>query len=584
MEKRKISIRTILNFILILLALYVLYTQFSRQAPQEFPVRLRFYGEYSQNNGPWLPLEDTELSAIDGELLLRGNFGMQIPEDSNITFYVFHLGLSFEVNGRPLTEGGNGECSFARWVTVKTPRITQDDVVLIRLNNLHGIGNAQAYQDLLKSFYLGDRALVESAVRNSSISRKIAGITVIAFALALLAIALVFSVLKLPGENRLWPIGLMALCYGGYLCLSAQSAAFDPLWSSVNTCALYLCVIVAVFVLGIILHGCLTSVSKNLTSLMLYIQSVGAIALSIFLLRGNVNMCEAFGYWIPLQISCASVMMVLAVIQWLSPGEKKFSVLGACVVLFFVIMLEAVNEYLLLWPQRILIDVAAALFFFSYAVHGAVSVPLSFRDASQAEKLRSDLEQNRIILAMRQIRAHFIFNTLNAISGMCKYDPQKADETVIQFARYLRGNIDIMQEDRLESFDVALQHLEDYMALEQVRFEDQISFDTDIEATDFLLPPLVLQPLVENAIKHGMNPDGEGVSIYLHTWRENGGVMITVMDDGVGFDTNSEIAKTSVGLSNVRFRLKQMADGELRIHSVPGEGTTVTIYIPDRRD
>ena len=583
MERRKIRFQTILNILLVLLALYMLLTLFVNRPEQQYPVRLRFYGEYSLNNDPWLPLEDAELSAMDGDLLLRGNFGMQIPENSKISFYAFHLGLSFEVNDKVLARSSAQECGYAQWITVQTPRISQSDEVLIRLSNLHGIGNAQAYQDLLDSFYLGEWELVEGAVSEQSSSRKIAGITVIAFALALLAVALVFSVLRLSMKNLLWHIGTMALCYGGYLCLSTPAAALEPRLATVNTCALYLCVIVATFVLGVLLSECLSDYRKTVATVILYLQRGGLLVLGMLFLFRRIHLCDVLNDWLPLQISSAAVMMILALIQWLQPGEKKLGLLGACMALFLVALLEALNEFFLLWPQRLLIDLAAALFFFYYAVHVVVSVPLSFRDASQTEKLRTDLEQSRIVLAMSQIHAHFIFNILNAISGMCKYDPQKADDTIIRFARYLRGNIDTMQEDRLESFDASLRHLEDYMALEQVRFGDRITFDTDIEATDFLLPPLVLQPLVENAIKHGCANEEDGLSIFLHTWREKDGVMITVEDDGVGFDTNSEIAKTSVGLSNVRFRLKQMAQGKLSIRSAPGQGTTVTIFIPNKR-
>ncbi len=581
MKKKKNHFQTIFYLVLLLVAVVVLYTQFRQQEERDYPVRLRFYGEYSQDNGPWMPLEDTKISAMKGDLILRGNFGMQIPEDSTITFYSFHLGVSFEVNGKVLARTSAQDCSYARWITVQTPLIAQGDEVRIRLVNHHSLGNAQAYKDLLESFYLGDRDMVESAVNDSSLSRRIAGISVIVFALALLAIALVFAVLRLPTGKRLWTIGLMALCFGGYLCFISPAAALDTRWSAVNTCALYLCVIMVAFILGVMLCEGLTSYRKRFASTMIRIQ--GTVLLCIFLcfLFGWIELCDILELWVPLQISCALVLLILSLAQWQSRQRKGFGILGTSGILLLLAILEVANEFLLLWPQRILIDSGAALFFFSYAVHGAVSVPLSFRDAAQTEKLRADLEHSRIVLAMSQIRAHFIFNVLNAISGMCKYDPGKADETIIRFARYLRGNIDVMQEDRTESFLVTLRHLEDYVALEQIRFGDHIAFEVEPEVTDFKLPPLIIQPIVENAIKHGLNPKEEGGFILLRTRRENGGVIITVTDDGVGFDPNAKTDKRSVGLSNVRFRLKEMVNGELYINSVPDVGTTVTIFIPE---
>ena len=86
------------------------------------------------------------------------------------------------------------------------------------------------------------------------------------------------------------------------------------------------------------------------------------------------------------------------------------------------------------------------------------------------------MKNSHIVLAMSQIRTHFVFNILNAISGMCEYDPQKADETLVMFAHYLRSNINIMEEDEPEAFTKSLEHLEEYVFLEQVRFGEKIQF------------------------------------------------------------------------------------------------------------
>ena len=588
MNRKNISIQTILHLLLAVMAVAVFFTQLNKKDTKEYPVRLRFYGEYSQDGGAWASLEDVELSALDGDLILRGYFGMQIPENSTISFYLFHLDAAFEVNGVPLIReksdvgGERPFCHYARWVRVQTPRIAAGDEVRIRLVNPHGIGNAQAYKLFLSSFRLGQDSQVRNAISEQYLSRKLMGLIVIVFALALMAIALVFFVLRIPRGGRLWPIGLMALCYGGYLCLSSPAAALNEDWASVNAFLLYLCVIVAVMELSAILHSYLTDLRKQVVSVMLLIQSLGLVVLVIVHLVGALDLCQTMSYWMPMQISFAVVASVLALWEWFTLPKRSFGILSVCGLLLLVIILETANEFLLLWPERLLIELSAALFFFSYAVHGAVSIPLSFRAASQAEKLKSDLDQSRIVLAMSQIRAHFIFNVLNAISGMCKYDPHKADETVLRFARYLRGNIDVMQEDRLESFSTTLRHLEDYVALEQIRFGDLISFRVNAEVQDFSLPPLVLQPIVENAIKHGLTPKSEGGTIYLHTCRVEKNIMISIADDGVGFNTAELAGKDSIGLSNVRFRLKQIVGGEMQIESIPERGTVVVITIPNQ--
>ena len=232
------------------------------------------------------------------------------------------------------------------------------------------------------------------------------------------------------------------------------------------------------------------------------------------------------------------------------------------------------------FPRGIVIVPVFLALFFLLLGRSLYLIATNHQKAGQAEQLALDLENSRILMAMNQIRTHFIFNVLNAISGMCKYDPEKADRTVVRFARYLRTNIDIMQSDVPVIFNAALRHVEDYIALEQIRFGDTVRFVTDIEEDYFALPPLVLQPLVENAIKHGLNPKPGGGTITLRTRIEGDSVCVSVHDDGVGFDPKLPARDGSVGLQNVRFRLEHIMHGSLTMDSAPGEGTTATIRIP----
>lgn len=190
------------------------------------------------------------------------------------------------------------------------------------------------------------------------------------------------------------------------------------------------------------------------------------------------------------------------------------------------------------------------------------------------------LAENRFTMMMSQIRSHFVFNILNAISGMCKYDPEKADKTIVHFARFLRSNIDIMQNDDLVHFHNALHHLEDYIALEQVRYGDKIQFETDIEVDNFMLPPLVIQPVVENSIKHGLVSKPSGGTITLRTRKDENNIYIIIEDDGVGYDSSMEISEKSIGIQNIKFRLSHMVNGSLDAQSIVNIGTKTTITIP----
>ena len=204
---------------------------------------------------------------------------------------------------------------------------------------------------------------------------------------------------------------------------------------------------------------------------------------------------------------------------------------------------------------------------------------LAEKDRELAENERK-LTDRRIASMMSQIRSHFIFNVLTTISTYCKIDPQKADNALVRFSRYLRKNIRIIEEEGLIDFTMELEQLEDYIALEQLRFEDRIHFEKQLETTSFEIPPLTIQPIVENAIKHGLIEPGKSGTICLQTKRNLGYVEITVTDNGIGFVPEQCEKEESVGIRNVRYRLEHMVGGRLTIESAPGEGTKVTITIP----
>ena len=204
---------------------------------------------------------------------------------------------------------------------------------------------------------------------------------------------------------------------------------------------------------------------------------------------------------------------------------------------------------------------------------------LAEQDRQLAQRER-ELTDSRIASMMSQIRNHFIFNTLGAISGYCKIDPAKADDALMKFSRYLRRNMSWLEENGMIPFENELKQVEDYVYLEKMRFGDRFEFGEDLDELDFAIPPLTVQPLVENAVKHGLTKPGKQGSVCLMTSREPDAILIQVIDDGVGFKPEELEKSTSIGLKNVRYRLEHLAGATLEIESTPGEGTRAMIRIP----
>ena len=204
------------------------------------------------------------------------------------------------------------------------------------------------------------------------------------------------------------------------------------------------------------------------------------------------------------------------------------------------------------------------------------------RSRLEAEKnmVEAELKESRISIMLSQIQPHFIYNTLGTIERMCLKDPQKAFDLVRNFSLYLRGNFSELDSVTPIRFADEIKHVEYYVNIEKVRFPD-MSIEYDVEATEFVLPALSVQPLVENAIKHGLMRLETGGTVKIHSYETPTHFCVEVTDDGVGFDTDAPIdEKKHVGLRNIRGRLKAMVNGALVMESKPGVGTKAIIMIP----
>lgn len=179
-----------------------------------------------------------------------------------------------------------------------------------------------------------------------------------------------------------------------------------------------------------------------------------------------------------------------------------------------------------------------------------------------------------------QMRPHFIYNTMMSIYYLCKQDSDKAQQVTLDFTSYLRNNFTAIVSEDAIPFRDELEHTRAYLAVEQAQHEDRLFVEFDTPHTQFRLPPLTLQPLVENAVKHGMNPDGDPLHISVKTRRIKGGSEIIVENDGARYDPADD-NEPHIALNNIRQRLETMCKGKLEITPHKEGGTTVKVTIPD---
>ncbi len=203
--------------------------------------------------------------------------------------------------------------------------------------------------------------------------------------------------------------------------------------------------------------------------------------------------------------------------------------------------------------------------------------------ASERERAEKELYEAKVAVMTSQIQPHFMYNALTSIAMMCQIDPETAQEATVTFAKYLRGNMDSLKQTKPVPFETELEHLKKYLYIEKLRFGKKLNVEYDIQATDFKLPMLSVQPLVENAVKHGVGMKKKGGTVTISTRETDSAFEVIISDNGVGFDTSAPKAddgRSHVGMENTRSRLKQMCGGEITIQSTVGEGTTATITLP----
>ncbi len=215
----------------------------------------------------------------------------------------------------------------------------------------------------------------------------------------------------------------------------------------------------------------------------------------------------------------------------------------------------------------------------------AIEMLFLFLSVQKNINLALEKEKNKdaqIKLMLSQIRPHFVYNSLSAISTLIPLDPERAQKALDDFTEYLRSNLSSLTAVRCISFEDELKHIKTYVALETLRFQSRIKVVYDVQVTDFFVPPLTIQPIVENAIKHGILQKIEGGTLCIKTRETESAFIVEIADDGVGFRTE-EInfdENKHFGLKNIQYRLAKMCHAELSVMSEKGKGTTVTVTFP----
>ncbi len=200
------------------------------------------------------------------------------------------------------------------------------------------------------------------------------------------------------------------------------------------------------------------------------------------------------------------------------------------------------------------------------------------KEAAEARivSLQKQLEYDRTNVLLAQISSHFFYHTLNAIQALIVLDPDAAYQMTEDFSRFLRFKVDsVSAENGLVPFREELRTVRAYAQINMIQLQGRLSVEYDVFDADFLIPVLTIQPVVENAIIHGIKPKVGGGTVRVRLRREGANYVVSVSDDGVGYVPGKEADAHSVGIQNIRTRMEQYPGCSVRVESEPGRGTTV---------
>lgn len=582
-------------FVIAILCLLLLFDgdAINKQSVNASIPEIVFVGEYKVGGEEWKEYRKGEhISATRGDVEIKGELKLyydgkevgKVTPGTNIAFFGNHVAIEV-IEGDVKTKIGPeieqlypASCD-KRWCIYNYIGETPGEIQ-IRVHNTHKFGNENAIDEMLDNLELYVPTVFEDGKIGESALQLVAALLVLVCAFVLGGAYMFAKITHVTQSNHFLEMACFLLLSGLCMIFSDKNIALIIDKYTFNTLALGVCRMLYMLCVSEMLCSYMNEEMQRKVNKLLGVMYAIVIAIVTVSLVTDALFYDMLFYWGIGQGLICAVFLGLILKEIISKKRIEHWSLRFTGLVCLAFLIDFIAVCSGVWNA----SYASGIMFFALFARGCIvlvyTIPKNIKAAERAQKLEQELSDSRIVLMMSQIRTHFIFNVMNAISGLCSTDAKKADEALIQFSRYLRRNTSVMDEDKPISFLKELQHLEDYVSLEKLRFGDRVSFETEIEADDFVLPPLTLQPLVENAIKHGFIEVGECGKVILRTRETQNEIEIIIIDDGVGFEPEALEKEGTVGVRNVRYRLERMVNGRMEINSVVGKGTQVTIYLP----
>lgn len=582
----------------LILSIVMVFFVLGNEEGTDSPSRLRqvhFSGVcQTEENGKEMPLNENTLRKLGAcrELILTGHFDGAVSANEQIFMYLRRVDVEVFQNdflicsyGRenltvPLLKSGGNV-----WIDFYAQGISPEDEIKIRFYNPYPANTKQVYSLFLNRLYVGDKMTLFLKMLQAHSFSTTAAIMIFLMGMVLIIVATTMQCMGMEGMKSLMRFGhLMAVC-GLWTLIDfcyISLISFNPVaWDALES-LLY----IAMPVLALLyIRDYMVTPGKKVMEFFIYVVLFIDIAYIVLQGLGVLDgelIQEGFRIVLPIIFVFAAAALFYEV--RLCRDKITMAVLGSALLFTFF---AGIGRSWYVSTGNYSVDIFNFGFcIFIFVQYGVVLVraKAAYKRAREAKHMERELAENKIAMMVSQIQPHFLYNSISCIRELCLSNPEKAYDALAQLSHFLRGNMDSLSSSAPIPFTRELRHVKNYLALEQLRFEELLQVDYQLEITEFYIPALTLQPLVENAVRYGIRRKTGGGTVFISTREEKNNIVITVSDTGVGFDVKQkEMAgddKTHIGMMNVRERLVRQCSGTMEVNSVPGEGTVVNIYIP----
>lgn len=559
-----------------------------------------FRGEYKIEDGEWQNIpENGRISSTQGDVItLRGKFIVLLPNGEFLTdnpegfyfnFYCNHISVQVRTGEETVifdTEHpkiGTDACG-TMWVPFLFPE-SADGVTEIIISNPHEHGNEMAVAQFLKSIRMEEPTLLGDSLAKQYDSSRYIGFFFAALALVVLVLTVVAFIAKLKIAKTLWIIAFWVFFTGGVYILDVADVFFWNENLPANTAMLCLSQILSSFFLSLFATNCLTG--KNRKIGVISQTAVGGITLVAVLLAAFdvVRIFDVRFYWYLAYGVQVILLCVLSIRELPRAGKGIRFVLISSFISMLCVLVDFFAGALAIWDSLYLSKIVFAAMLVVVIAFGIHAIISNYKISMRTKEMETELKEKSIAVMISQIQPHFLYNSLNSIAELCVVAPKRAEKATINFSRYLRGNMGALNEKRPIEFEDELSHLNHYIELEKLRYGDDLQFEYDIREKAFTLPALTVQPLVENAVNHGIRYHKMKGKVKISSYCDEDNYYVSIEDDGVGFDPEKYMSdgRKHVGIANVRYRLEVLCGGSIDIKSEKGKGSVVTIRIPKEK-